>query len=330
MSTSESFDALRRANPRRKASFAEAVDVAAAEVRLRIATTGRTDEPRARQLRPRRRLVGVTAGVALAAAAAVAAFLTVGSSGVTPGVENAAAAVKKAMSLTAASAEQSGTATVRMTHDGQLWAHKVVRWNGDDLQIADDSPGRVGHAGRGLLVVDGMMYGPAEDGSGWVQLGPPSSIDPGSGMTPADQLGAIREDVGGTTLRRMVAAMTAGGLTTADQSDGSTVYSGTVAAGQIARETGFKEGQAIRVFPFGYVAHNAAADPASLLDTAVTVGSDGVIREIAATWGTWTYTVTYRDLGSTPPLVAPANAKSLREGRQLRRSPRVDLSARPV
>jgi hypothetical protein len=66
-----------------------------------------------------------------------------------------------------------------------------------------------------------------------------------------------------------------------------------------------------RVFPFGYVAHDAAADPASLLDTAVTVGSDGVIRKFASTWGTWTYTVTYSDLGSTPRIVAPANAESL-------------------
>ena len=71
------------------------------------------------------------------------------------------------------------------------------------------------------------------------------------------------------------------------------------------------------MFPFGYVAHDAAADPASLLDTAVTVGSDGVIREIAVTWGTWTYTVTYSDLGSTPPIIAPANAKTLRELRHL-------------
>jgi hypothetical protein len=78
-----------------------------------------------------------------------------------------------------------------------------------------------------------------------------------------------------------------------------------------------KEGQAIRVFPFGYVAHDAAADPASLLDTAVTVGSDGVIRKIAVTWGTWTYTVTYSDLGSTPALVAPADAKSMRELRRV-------------
>ncbi len=91
----------------------------------------------------------------------------------------------------------------------------------------------------------------------------------------------------------------------------------SVHAGQIARQTGFKEGQAIRVFPFGYVAHDAAADPASLLHAAVTVGSDGVIGEIAVSWGTWTYTVTYSDLGSTRQIVAPARAKSLRELRHL-------------
>jgi hypothetical protein len=304
--------ALRRANPRNKASFAGSVDAAGAAVRARIATAGTTDAPRVRHLRPRRRLIGVTAGVALAAAAAVAVFLTVGSSGVAPGVDNAAAAVKKAASLTAASAEQSGTTTVRMTHRGQLWAEKVVRWNGADVEITDHSPGGPS-SGLPLLVVDGMMYGHDPCCEGWVELGSPSSIDRGSGTTPTEILAAVREDVGGTTLRRIVGAMTAAGLTTAKPGDGSTVYSGNVPAGQIATRAGFKEGQAIRVLPFGYVAHDAAADPASLLDTAVTVGSEGVIREIAVTWGTWTYTVTYSDLSSTPPLVAPANAKSLRE-----------------
>jgi hypothetical protein len=73
----------------------------------------------------------------------------------------------------------------------------------------------------------------------------------------------------------------------------------------------------LRVFPFGYVAHDAAADPASLLDTTVTVDSSGVIREIAVTWGTWAYTVTYSGLGSTPAPTAPADAKSLRELRRV-------------
>jgi hypothetical protein len=49
-----------------------------------------------------------------------------------------------------------------------------------------------------------------------------------------------------------------------------------------------------------------------LLDAAVTVGADGVVREIAVTWGAsasaWTYTVTYADLGATPPPAAPETA----------------------
>jgi uncharacterized protein with GYD domain len=44
------------------------------------------------------------------------------------------------------------------------------------------------------------------------------------------------------------------------------------------------------------VAHDEAADPAAPLGAAVTVGADGIVREIAVTWGTgasaWTYTVT--------------------------------------
>lgn len=96
MSTTEIFDALRGANPRSEASLAEEVDAVRAEVRLRIAAAGSTDEQRLRHVRRGRRLLGLSAaGVALAAAAAVAVFLTVDSSRMTPGVENAAAAIKE-------------------------------------------------------------------------------------------------------------------------------------------------------------------------------------------------------------------------------------------
>src|SRR5262249_6600844 len=143
--------------------FAETVDAATAEVRSRIATAGATDEPRVRPARPGRTLVGFSAaGVALAAAAAVAVFVAVGSSRGTPvgapGVENAAAAIKKAVTLSAVSAQQSGTVNVRMTHDGELWASKIIRWNGDNVEISDHSPGGPS-SGSPLLVVDGMLYG---------------------------------------------------------------------------------------------------------------------------------------------------------------------------
>jgi hypothetical protein len=154
------------------------------------------------------------------------------------------------------------------------------------------------------------MYG-TEDGA-WVILGSPDSIDPGSGTMPAEYLAAVREDVGGVTLRRISNGV--GGLETARLSDGSTVYHGTVAAGAIARKTGFKEGQALRVLPFGYVAHGEAAHPAAPLDAVVTVGPDGAVRELSVSWDpAWRYTVTYRRLGATPALEAPANARPLRE-----------------
>ncbi|MBO0825117.1 MAG: hypothetical protein J2P27_14900, partial [Actinobacteria bacterium] len=298
MNTSESLEALRRANPRNKPGFADTVDAASAEVRFRIVTAGTAGEPPVRHPRPRGLLAGLSAAAVALAAVAVAGFVTVGSPGSTLRGESAAAAINKAVTVSAMSAQDSGTVNVRMRHDGELWTSKVIRWNGDNIAISDHSPGGTS-SGSPLRVVNGILYGHDPNYEGWVNAGPVSSIDPGSGTTPAEQLTAIREDVGGATLQRMVAAMT--GLTTEHQGDGSTIYSGSVPAGQIARETGSKEGQTIRVLPFGYVAHDAAADPASLLHTAVTVGSDGVIRDIAVTWGTWTYTVTYSDLGSTPP-----------------------------
>jgi hypothetical protein len=162
-----------------------------------------------------------------------------------------------------------------------------------------------------MLLVDGTLYGIDPVDGGWVVLGNPQNIDPDSGTTPDEYLAAVREDVGGETLHRIVDGMT--GLTTRQLGDGSTVYSGTVPAGLIARESGFKEGQPIRVLPFGYVAHDEAADPAAPLHAAVTVSAAGIVSEITVTWGTgasaWRYTVAYSRLGATSAPVAPPNAR---------------------
>jgi hypothetical protein len=317
MNTSESFQALRRANPRARDGFAQSTGSAAEALHARVVTAtvdaGGPGEP-ARRPAPRRRLVRVSAvGVALAAAAAMAAVLTFGSPGVGPGVANAATRVRNAATVTAAAAEESGTAVVRITHNGEPWAGKTIRWNGQDVAVSRDAPERRGKTGSELLVVDGVLY-LLEDGR-WAMAGSPASIDPDSGTTPDEHLAAVREDVGGATLRRLVDGMT--GLAESQLPDGGTVYSGSVAAGLVARETGFKEGQAIRVLPFGYVAHDEATDPDAPLDAAVTVGADGVIRQIAVTWGSgasaWTYTVIYSHLDQTPAPVAPENARPLRE-----------------
>jgi hypothetical protein len=324
MNTSESFQALRRANPRVKSGFPESVEAAADALRAHMVTAadvaagGGAPGPRAGRSRPRCRLVRAsTAGVSLAAALAVVAFLMVGSPGVGPGVANAAAAVRKAATVTAASAERSGTAVVRITHNGRIWAGTTIRWHNHDLAVTRDAPRQPQRTRKvgSMLVVDGVLYGISPVDGGWAKLGNPQNIDPNSGTTPSEYLAAVREDVGGGTLHRLIDGMT--GLTTRRLADGSTVYGGTVAAGLVARGSGFKEGHAIRVLPFGYVAHDEAANPAAPLHAAVTVSAGGIVREITVTWGTsasaWTYMVAYSRLGTTPAPVAPPHARPLRD-----------------
>jgi hypothetical protein len=218
-----------------------------------------------------------------------------------------AAALQQAVTVSAGAADASGSVTVEITRDGIVWAAKTVRWNGDDLSVVDAGSTR---PGRGeLRVVGGTMYSPdPKTPDAWIELGSPDSVDPGSGTTPDDYLEAVREDAGGTTLRRITEAMA--DLATHMTDDGSTVYAGQVAAGELARRTGFKEGAPLRVLPYGYVAHDEAADPASLIAVTITVAADGSIREIAAAWGgphQWSYRLTFSELGTTPPPVAPDN-----------------------
>jgi hypothetical protein len=306
MSTPESFQALRRANPRNEPGFAETVDTAAGFARTEIATAGDAAPPRSSR---RRRLLGVSAAAAaLVVVAAVIAYSTIGSSG----VQSANAAFEQATILTAASAERSGTAVVRMTHDGKPWTGSTIRWNGDDISVKSDMSDRNGRPGSALLVVGGVVYG-VEEGR-WFEMGSPDNIEPGSGTTPTETLAAVREDVGGTTLRRITNGMT--GLTTRSLADGSTAYTGKVLAGLIARETGFKDGRVIRVLPFGYVANGRAANAAAPLDTTVTVAPDGIVRELAVKWETWTYAVAYRRLGEGAAVRAPANAIPMSEWRR--------------
>lgn len=310
MST-ESFRALRRANPRTRPDFEQSVDSAALAVRSRIAGAEQPAPVARRRLRRAR--VPIAAGTTVAVALAVA-FLTVGLPAGDRGVESATAAVERAVDATADSAEQSGTAVVRMTHGGEPWAGKTIVWNGSDIAISREETDGPRKPGSDLLVVDNVLYG-IEPRLGWVRFGDPASIDPDSGTTPAEMLEAIRRDVSGPTLRRITGGMS--DLTRRSLPDGSTVYSGTVAAGVAAPETGVKDGETIRVLPFGYAANDQAANAAAPLDAAVTVGADGVIREVALSWGTWTYAVTYSELGTTVAPTAPENAESIQKLRSV-------------
>jgi hypothetical protein len=105
--------------------------------------------------------------------------------------------------VTAASADRSGTAVVRITHEGEVWAGTTIRWSDGDIAISGDTPGRSGRAGAEIRVVDGVLYGTDPVEGGWIEQGSPANIDPDSGTTPGEHLAAVREDVEGVTLRRL-------------------------------------------------------------------------------------------------------------------------------
>jgi hypothetical protein len=207
----------------------------------------------------------------------------------------------KAAEVSGSLADQSGTAVVRLVHNGLPSAASTVSWGGRDLSVYRSD-------GEEFRIVGGTFYAFVE--GHWLAFSNPDDLTFGAGTSPGDYLATVRQDAGGTTLHRIVASMT--GQTTRHLADGATVYSGTVPAGAIARTQGYKEGQSIRVLPFGYVAHDAAADPSAPLAVQLTVGADGLIRLISVHWGNtssaWDYTVAYSGLGHTPAPVAPENA----------------------
>ncbi|HKA84515.1 MAG TPA: hypothetical protein VKD21_11660 [Acidimicrobiales bacterium] len=312
MNGTDSLDALRRANPRHKPGFAqEATELTRHAGNPRPPTVdlarGRPLRlPRAWRLRP---AIGVPAAAAVIAMV-VATVLVLGSPNGSPQV-SPAAAIEQAVTVSAQAAEQSGTASIEVTEDGNAWGARTVRWNGSDISVTNEDPGRAGRAD--LLVVDGTLYGPdPESEGGWFELGSPANIDPDSGTTPDEYLAAVRADAGGDTFRRITGAMT--GLATSPGDDGSVVYSGTVPAGVLAPETGTKDGEPIRVLPYGYVAHDDASRPDAPVVVRITVGADEAIQEIHATWGgasSWSYRISFSDLGSTPAPTVPDNVRSL-------------------
>lgn len=318
MTRTDSLRALRHANPRRDPAYDDVLDrLAAAAFERRQLDAERSPAPvPSRPQRPERRggtsaRAAVPLGAGLLVAAAIAVVVLAVGSPVGPPTVPPAAAMEHAVELTATAADESGVVRVEIRQNGDLWAAKTVHWNGRDLSVSREEPSR-DHRGE-LLVVDGMMYGPdPETPDGWLELGPTNSIDPGSGTTPDDYLAALREDVGGETLRRITAAMS--DLTASKGEDGSTVYEGHVLAGDLARESGTKEGQVIRVLPYGYVAHDDASDPSSSVAMTIMVSPDDTIRAITATWGgasTWTYVLSFDDLGAAPAITAPPDARPL-------------------
>lgn len=307
MPTDVPLQALREANPRHRPGFAaeiERYDTLRPQITSSPIPVGRP----ARCRTVRRRVIGISAAVALAAAAVVVA-LTLSAAG----PSNAYAAAKKALAATTAAS--SGTMTTMVTRDGRdAYTLATTEWNGSDIALVNGTRGDLGPIQQ-LRLVGGSVYVQQMDSS-WVQYAKPS--DAGPMLTSMLQL--AENNVAGNAAEQILRLAT--GLEQTTQSDGSTVYTGTIphsTADRVGAPTDDTIMQIINSLRIGPTTPGAPDGFHGALQLHMTVGSEGFVQQVSLTYqqqnarstsgdGTFTESVIYTRLGSTAPITTPASS----------------------
>lgn len=256
--------------------------------------------------------VPTLAAVAAAIAAAVLGLTLTAASPL-----SAYAAAKKALAATAAAS--SGTITGTVTHDGSAYALDTTQWNGNSITVTRGDRTDLG-PNQALKLIDGGAYVQQADGN-WLRYASESGVGPKVGP----QVELAHNDVAGTTADQILSLAT--GLTHTSQPDGTTLYTGTIPnlntdSGELPTDdTILRIISNLRTGNDAIGPHKAFA-PAGFhngLQFHMTVGPDGLVRQISLTFrqqdtgsptsdGTYTWTVTYSQLGSTPPITPPASS----------------------
>jgi hypothetical protein len=264
------------------------------------------------------RLAIPTLAVLAAATAAIVLGLTL--SAASP--SSASAAATRALAATAAA--PSGTMTTTVLHGGVTRTIDATRWNGHDIAF---SPG-FGLIPQ-LLLIGGGMYVQTSDGT-WLHYANASNVGP----KPLGGLMQLAQDnVAGTTPQQILALAT--GVQKTAQSDGTTVYAGTIpsssldpanAPGNDAIMSMILGAQKRTDMMFGVGPHEGDASGGNNdLQLQMSVGGDGLVQQVSVTFqrqntgssavdGTYTWSVTYSQLGSTPPITAPPSSTDVPPG----------------
>jgi hypothetical protein len=256
----------------------------------------------------RRRMVGLSAAGATAlTAAAVVAGLTL--SAASP--PSAYAAATKALAATTAAA--SGTETATVVNGSSSYTLDTTRWNGTGIAMMRGQRSGLG-SDRQLLLVGGGVYVQSAGGT-WLHYASASDVGPKLG--PIVQL--ARSNAAGNMAEHILTLAT--GLQRTTQPDGTTIYTGTIPDDNGGPGLAPGDDELIQIIkslrsgnepgaPDGY--HDG-------LQLQMTVGADGLVEKVSLTFkqqhtgssannGTSTWTVTYSQLGSTPPITAPGTA----------------------
>ena len=254
-------------------------------------------------------------------AVATAAVLSLTLTATSP--DNASAAARRALAATAAA--PSGTITTTVLHGGVTHTVDATRWSGRDIAF---SPG-FGPIPQLLLIGRGM-YVRTSDGT-WLHYANASNVGP----KPLGGLEQLAQDnIAGTTAQQILALGTHVQKTA--QSDGTTVYTGTIhnsslnpaiVPGNDAITSMILGAQKRTAMMFGAGPNEGDAPGGQQddLQLQMSVGADGLVRKVRVIFqqegtgslardGTYTWSVTYSQLGSTPPIKAPASSTDVPPG----------------
>jgi len=301
---------------------ARELDMIRTQLRAAIERDLRDRSPRSRIMHRRSfRMAIPTVAVLAVATAAIVLALTV--SAASP--SSASAAAQRALAATAAA--PSGTMTTTVLHAGVTRTVDAARWNGSDIAF---SPG-FGPIPQ-ILLVGGGMYVQASDGT-WLHYANASDVGP----KPLGGLAQLAQDnIAATGPQQILALATQVQKTV--QPDGTTVYSGTIPNSSIDPAlvsgndafTGVILGAQKRTaMMFGVPRGNEGdvpGDHQSDLQLQMNVGGDGLVTQVSVTFqqldssgspavnGTYTWSVSYSQLGTTPPIAAPPSSTDVPAG----------------
>ena len=305
MPTDHSLQCLREAAPRRQHGFGEwtgrfgalGEQISAAPVPARRLTRTR-----------RRRLTGLSA--AAAAVSLVAAALAVGLIPTTARPPSAYAAASQALAATVSAG--SGTMTQTITHNGASYAIDTTTWHGHNIALSSGPRHLLGQD-RQLLLTRNGVYLQQANGT-WLHYASASGAGPKLG--PAVRL--AKDNVSGSTVHQVLALAT--GIRRTKLPDGGIRYTGTIPDSS-GSDPGLtpSDDAALRMIASLRSGNEPGAPGGSHsgLELRLTAGSDGHLQQVSLAFqqhgsgspagdGTYTWSVTYRRLGTTPQVAIPA------------------------
>jgi hypothetical protein len=297
---------------------ARELDLIRTQLRAAIERDLHDRSPRSGVIRRRSVRIAIPTFAVLAATAAIVLGLIV--SAASP--SSASAAARRALAATAAA--PSGTLTTTVLHAGATQTVEGARWNGNDIAYSPED-GPIPQ----LLLIGGGMYVQTSDGTWWHYAN--ASV---VGPKPLGGLAQLAQDtIAGTTPQQILALAT--GVQKTQQPDGSTVYTGTIPGSSLNPAT-ISGNDAITSMILGAqkrtdMMSSAIPNPGNTpgagqndLQLQMSVGADGLVKQVSVTFqqpgstgspdGTYTWSVTYSQLGNTPPITPPASSTDLPPG----------------